>query len=140
MIRVYGDDGADEKKERVIAVAVLAGREEWWQEVEDDWIARCRGIPFHATDCESDQGDYGDIPHEENKAMYRDLTSILVASKVGGIGIAIDLPAQKKIIPGGLPLAYYRAFLECIERAANVSRELRRDCGSNLRYQYRKRT
>jgi hypothetical protein len=74
MIHVYGDDGADAKKERVIAVAVIAGTEEWWQNVEDQWIVRCGGIPFHATDCESNQGDYRNIPKEENKAMYRDLT------------------------------------------------------------------
>jgi hypothetical protein len=43
---------------------------------------------------------------------------------VGGIGIAIDLIAQKKIIPGALLLAYYRAFLECVERAANVAQNL----------------
>ena len=124
MIYVYGDDGADAKKDRVIAVAVIAGTEEWWQNVEDQWIVRCGGIPFHATDCEGNRGDYRDIPNEENKAMYRDLTGILAASMVGGIGIAIDLIAQKKIIPGALPLAYYRAFLECVECAANVAENL----------------
>ena len=124
MIHVYGDDGADAKKERVVAVAVIAGTEEWWQNVEDQWIVRCGGIPFHATDCESDQGDYKNIPTEENKAMYRDLTGILASSLLGGIGIAIDLAAQTKIIPGALPLAYYRAFLECVERAANVAENL----------------
>ena len=41
MIHVYGDDGADAKKERVIAVALIAGTEEWWQNVEDQWIVRC---------------------------------------------------------------------------------------------------
>jgi hypothetical protein len=61
---------------------------------------------------------------EENKAMYRDLTGILASSLLGGIGIAIDLAAQKQIIPGALPLAYYRAFLECVERAANVAENL----------------
>jgi hypothetical protein len=121
VIHVYGDDGADANKERVIAVAVIAGREEWWQTVEDQWIVRCGGIPFHATDCESNHGVYESIPHEETKAMYRDLTGILASSLVGGIGIAIDLTAQKKLIPGALPLAYYRAFLECVERAANVA-------------------
>jgi hypothetical protein len=121
VIHVYGDDGADAKKERVIAVSAIAGTEEWWQNVEDQWIVRCGGIPFHATDCESDHGDYENIPHEENKAMYADLVGILAASMVGGIGIAIDLTAQKKIIPGALPLAYYRAFLECVRGAANVA-------------------
>jgi hypothetical protein len=125
MIHVYGDDGADAKKERVVAVAVIAGTEEWWQNVEDQWIVRSGGIPFHATDCESNQGDYKNIPKEENKAMYRDLTGILASSLLGGIGIAIDLTAQKEIIPGALPLAYYRAFLECVERAANVAENLR---------------
>ncbi len=124
MIHVYGDDGADAHKERVRAVVVVAGTEEWWQDVEDQWVVRCGEIPFHATDCESNRGDYRNIPNEENKAMYRDLTGILAASMVGGIGIAIDLTAQKKIIPGALPLAYYRAFLECIERAANVAQNL----------------
>jgi hypothetical protein len=124
VIHVYGDDGADANKERVIAVAVIAGTEEWWQNVEDQWVVRCGGIPFHATDCESNQGDYRNISYEENKAMYRDLTGILAASMVGGIGVAIDLTAQKKIIPGALPLAYYRAFLECVERAANVAQNL----------------
>lgn len=102
MIYAYGDDGADEKRERVIAVAVVAGNEEWWQDIEDQWVVRCGGIPFHATDCESDHGDYKSTPHTENKAMYRDLTGILAASKVGGIGIAIDLTAQKKILPQSL--------------------------------------
>jgi len=124
VIYVYGDDGADANKERVIAVSVIAGREEWWQSVEDQWVVRCDEIPFHATDCESNHGDYENIPNEENKAMYRDLTGILAASMVGGIGIAIDLTAQKKIIPGALPLAYYRAFLECVESAANVAENL----------------
>ena len=124
MIHVYGDDSADAKRERVVAVAVIAGTEEWWQDVEDQWRVRCAGIPFHATDCESNRGDYRDIPHEENKATYRDLTGILAASMVGGIGIAIDLIAQKKILPDALPLAYYRAFLECIERAAGAAQTL----------------
>ncbi|HEY6766756.1 MAG TPA: hypothetical protein VI386_18495 [Candidatus Sulfotelmatobacter sp.] len=105
-------------------MAVIAGTEEWWQNVEDQWIVRCDGIPFHATDCESNQGDYRNIPKEENKAMYRDLTGILASSLLGGIGIAIDLTAQKQIIPGALPLAYYRALLECVERAANVAENL----------------
>ncbi|HSS99211.1 MAG TPA: hypothetical protein VLK33_19385, partial [Terriglobales bacterium] len=63
--------------------------------------------------------------HEENKALYRDLTGILAASMVGGIGVAIDLTAQKKILPNALPLAYHRAFLECVERVANVAENLK---------------
>jgi len=124
VIYAYGDDGADEKRERVIAVAVIAGREEWWQNVEDQWVIRSGGIPFHATDCESNHGDYENIPHDENKAMYRDLTGILAASNLGGIGIATDLIAAKQLMPGNLALAYYRSFVECLEKIANVAQNL----------------
>lgn len=121
MIYAYGDDGADEQRQRVVSVAIIAGREGWWQEAEAEWQVRCGHIPFHATDCESNRGDYANTPHEQNKALFRDLTGILAASKLGGIGIALDLQAQEKIFPNRLQLVYYRAFLECLERAANVA-------------------
>src|SRR5215831_12438791 len=124
MIYVYGDDGGDAKKERVIAVSVVAGHEGWWQDLEGRWLARCEGIPFHATDCESNHRDYKNFPHEKNKAMYRDLVTILAESKVGGIAIAIDIVAQLKVFPYSLELAYYRAFLECLERVGQLAENL----------------
>ena len=120
VIYVYGDDGADAKRERVLAVAVLAGTEEGWQELEARWIPRCEGIPFHAKDCESDGGDYFCRPHGANKAMYRDLVGILVDAQISGVAIAIDLAAQLQIFPGSLDLAYYRAFVEALQRVAQV--------------------
>ena len=116
MIYVYGDDGADAKKERVVAVSVVAGLEEWWRALEARWIPRCDRIPFHAKDCESDGGDYLCIPHENNKAMYRDLVTIVADSKIEGVAIAIDITAQLREFPGSLDLANYRAFLEAIQR------------------------
>jgi len=124
LIYVYGDDGADARKERVAAVSVIAGYEEWWQDLEGKWVTRCKGIPFHANECESDLGDYKGIPHEQNKAMFRDLTTLLAESKVGGIAIAIDLIAQQKVFPGSLELAYYRAFLECLTITAECAKNV----------------
>jgi hypothetical protein len=124
VIYAYGDDGADAKKERVTAVSVIAGYEDWWQDLESKWVARCGGIPFHANECESDLGDYKNIPHEQNKALYRDLTTLLAESRVGGIAIAIDLIAQHKVFPGSLELSYYRAFLECLTRTAELGKNL----------------
>ena len=125
VIYVYGDDGADEQKERVVSVAVIAGYDDWWRDVEDQWIVRCGGIPFHAKDCESNWNDYRDIPHEETKAMYRDLTGILASSKLGGVGIAIDLVARKKIFPQSPPISYYRAFVDCLDRVAALAFNLK---------------
>lgn len=121
MIYVYGDDGADEKAERVISVAVIAGYDDWWNDVEKQWIIRCGGIPFHAKDCESTWNDYRNMPHQEARAMYRDLAGILASSKLGGIATAIDLVAQKKIFPNSRPISYYRAFVDCLDRAASLA-------------------
>jgi hypothetical protein len=43
---------------------------------------------------------------------------------VGGIGIAIDLVAQQEILPGSLPLAYYRSFLEALSRVGYVAEQM----------------
>lgn len=114
MFYVYGDDSADEKKERVRSIGVVFGAENMWQWIEPRWIERNAGIPFHARDCESDWGDYRDRLHAENKALYRDLVGMIVESGLGGMGVAIDLKAQKEAFPGGLDFAYYKAFAEIL--------------------------
>ncbi len=122
---VYGDDGGDEKRARVTAIGVVAGFEDWWQATEKRWIDRCGGVPFHAKDCESDFGDYKDRTHEQNKAMYRDLTTILAESSLGGVGVAIDLIAHKAIFPTSLhnsgQVAYHRALLEVMNRVGALA-------------------
>lgn len=120
VINVYGDDGADEKKERVISISALGASESEWRDVEQKWIERCNGVPFHAVDCESDQGDYRGRPHKENKLLYRDLTTILAESFVGGVAIAVDLTAQREMFPYSLEMAYYRAFIEVLSGCARL--------------------
>src|SRR5947209_5441885 len=115
MILVFGDDSSDEKRERVAAVAAVAGAEEAWDWIEPQWVARNNGIPFHARDCESDQGSYKDFSHAENKKLYRDLTTMMVFSELGGLGFGIDLVAQRKVFPHAPDMAYYKAFSEILE-------------------------
>ncbi len=105
----------------MLAVAVLAGTEEDWQELEARWIPRCDSIPFHAKDCESDGGDYLCRPRDANKAMYRELVGVLADSPISGVAIAIDLSAQLSIFPGTQQLAYYRAFIESLQCVAKVA-------------------
>jgi len=121
MIFVYGDDSADERKQRVSAVAVVVGDEEGWQALESKWIERTNGIPFHARDCESDRGDYANISHDDNKSLYRALTTMLAESDLGGFGVAVDLVAQRQIFPESLDLAYYKAFLDVVQSAKNLA-------------------
>ncbi|MDR3799177.1 MAG: hypothetical protein P4K93_13555 [Terracidiphilus sp.] len=131
MIYAYGDDGSDEKHERVTAVSIIVGPEEIWREVEGQWTVRCGGIPFHATDCECNppRGDYkGRLSHREAKDMYRDLVGILASSGLIGVGIGFDLAAQERTFPDCAELAYFRAFLECILQIAMFSDKIGEIC------------
>ena len=119
------------RHERATAVAVIAGSEDAWVELEEKWLLRCGSVPFHAKDCESDWEDFApsspdlaDVKHKENKALYRDLTTLLVESRLSGIAVAIDLTAQHKIFPDSTGLSYYRALLECLDGLANVGQNV----------------
>ena len=120
MIQVYGDDSADEKRQRVSAVAIVVGKEETWNQVEPAWIARNKGTPFHARDCETDNADYAAFPHQNNKQLYKDLTVMLAESDLIGRGVAIDLASQRKTFPEGPEIAYYKAFAELLESVKNL--------------------
>lgn len=125
VVLVYGDDSADEKRQRVCAVAGVVGTWRAWRNLEREWLNRTNGIPFHAVDCESDREDYKNTSHAENKALYRDLTTILAESLVCGIGISIDLIAARRVFPNPdiEEISYYRAFTRVIEAMKDVARE-----------------
>ena len=121
MLNVFGDESADETKQRVFAVAGIIGPEEAWEHLQASWNIRTKGIPFHANNCDSDQGDYARRPHAENKALYRDLAQILAASELAGWAFVIDLAAQRKFFPDAPDIAYYKAFLEVLHAMRNCA-------------------
>jgi hypothetical protein len=118
MLLVYGDESMDETKQRVCAVAGVIGTELSWKDLERRWIYRINqtheGIPFHATNCDSDQEEYKKIPHEVNKDLYRDLAILVADSYVCGFGQAIDLMALHRVFPEAEDISYYRAFLQVL--------------------------
>ncbi len=122
VIAVYGDESADETKERVFAVAGVVGDEQSWNLLQEKWEERCDGIPFHANDCESNHGDFERFSDQENKARYKDLTILLADSGLGGYGITLDLVARRDVFPQALPvLDYYKCFMELIQRMKNCA-------------------
>jgi hypothetical protein len=147
MILVYCDDSADGKNERVCAVAGVVGTILGWRALEREWLVRTNGIPFHAKDCESDQGDYKKFSHEDNKALYKDLSIMVAQSHIAGIGIAIDLIALRRAFPDADDLPYYRAVLriiqamkDCAEKqgeAAEFALDKRLDVEHNAGLMYR---
>jgi hypothetical protein len=121
ILSVFGDESSDETKQRVFAVGGVIGLEETWRELEAKWLARTGGIPFHANECDSDQGDYAKTTHADNKALYRDLTTLLAESGLAAWGFAIDLRAQCKVFPDAPDIAYYKCFIEVVQAMKNCA-------------------
>jgi hypothetical protein len=132
MLFVYGDESMDERKQRVCAVAGIVGAEDSWRDLESKWIARTGGIPFHAKECDSDQGDYADKQHAENKALYKDLAILMAEANLAGFGVAIDLIAQQRVWPDALDISYYKAFLHVLLKMKKVADYF----GENLQFTF----
>jgi hypothetical protein len=99
LITVYGDESHDEQKQRVYAVAGIAGTKEQWDKLESSWKKLTHGIPFHATDCETGYDKYKEKSPEENHKLYADLINLLADNKkMWGFGSAIDIQAIKAYI------------------------------------------
>ena len=115
VISVFADDSCDEKCERIFVVASIWGTQEEWDTIEVNWIKRTGGKIFHATDCESGYGDYKGIPREKRHREYKDLTKILAASPMMGVGSAIDVKAYRTFMPDALEDApYFQCFVRVI--------------------------
>jgi len=115
VVDAFGDESADETQQRIFAVAAIAASDDEWKQLETAWLERTGPVRFHATDCESDRGDYKNFPHAENKALYRDLTHILGRSDAWGFGAAYDLASYRAIFPSvDQDTCYIRALLEVI--------------------------
>jgi hypothetical protein len=118
MVLVYGDESMDETCQRVCAVAGIVGTEEQWAALQAKWIERNGGIPFHANQCESDQGAYRDNTHQENQALYKDLITLLADSGLQGYASSVDLVAQSKAFPKAANISqhtYYKVFIDVLE-------------------------
>lgn len=115
MLQVFGDESHDPKSERVFAIAALFGTEQRWAEFKGPWEERLQGRVFHATDCETDHGDFADSDHFENLKLYADLTKILASSHLMGFGSAMDLAGYLEFFPDRpADIPYYRCFRDVV--------------------------
>lgn len=107
----YGDESADETKQRVFALSGLFGSTSDWDIFREKWRTRTGGKVFHATDCDTDQGDYKGIAHAKNKKLYADLTRLIADSNFIGYAAVMDLHAYREIVaPVFHDEPYYYAF------------------------------
>lgn len=137
MWQVFGDESHDPKNERVFVVAALFGIEEQWADFGKAWTARIGGRIFHASDCETDHGEFADTPHDENLRLYADLTKILAASKLLGFGSAMDLKAHNEFFAGTpADIPYYRCFRDVIWQCGKWAKWVESDYNAGVLYDH----
>ena len=106
---VFGDESADEKKERVFAVAGIIGREDDWEGVEKEWRKITKGREFHANECE----------RRQNKGLCEKLVGVLLKSRLMGWGAVMSLVDYSRIFEQPVSnLPYYICFQKVIEMFA----------------------
>jgi hypothetical protein len=123
VLSAFGDESSDESKQRVFAVAGILGTKEQWGSLVQSWVERTGGKEFHAADCDSDQGDYKNSPHHENKKLYADVTNLLAnAAGLMGLGVAIPLQVYRSVFPGAeKDLPYYLCFHDVVKDLAKMA-------------------
>ena len=118
--RVYGDESADEKKQRVFAIAGVSSTDAEWDVLTTAWDDR---LPewlfdptfgkkvFHAARCEANRHQFSGRDPEQTKELYHDLVQLIVKSSVKGYGVALDIGSYRQFFPD-LPrdVEYYKAF------------------------------
>jgi len=117
MASVFGDESADETRQRVFAVAGLEGAEPEWKALEEKWIARTGEKEFHAADCESEYANDPDPQkHKNNLALYADLATLIARSSLRGFGVALDLAGHREFFPD-VPqdISYMKCFTEVLK-------------------------
>ena len=116
MLSVFGDESADETKQRVFAVAALIGSEEAWDALVNKWHERTGGKEFHAAECETEYANDPDLEkHKQNLLLYADLTQLIVSSGLHGVGVALDLASQRESFPGmAEDFGYYHCFMHVV--------------------------
>ena len=122
MYAVYGDESHDSKEKEIYVVDGLIGSQEQWDEFETKWKERTGGRIFHASDCESDRGDFKNSSHGDNLKLYKDLTRILAESGFIGYAAAIDINAYNNAFPNIVNgYSYLLCFRIVIEHFGNLA-------------------
>jgi hypothetical protein len=122
MYTAYGDESADETRQRVFALAGLFGSALDWRAFTKQWKARTGGLIFHAAACDSDRGDYKNNDHAANKKLYADLSRIIAESPLLGNAVSISLPDYKELLASCLDEnPYYICFQHIVINLARRS-------------------
>ena len=129
VLSAYGDESADETRQRVFAAAVLVGSEPIWRETEKTWLWVTGGKEFHAAEWESEYAFHPDPKkHKNNLQLYADLTQVIARSGLVGFGASLDLAGHREFFPDVLDdFAYYQCLMNVLRGATRTCVTLKAD-------------
>jgi hypothetical protein len=128
MVSVFGDESADETKQRVFAVSAILGVEDQWEAAETAWLRVLDGREFHAAFWESEYADHPDTSlHKKNLATYRQLIDVLVSSGLCAYSLGLDIAAWRDVFGADRPtyepirdVEYYKCFTDVISMVGKL--------------------
>jgi len=124
LLSVFGDESADETKQRVWAVCGLIGNDDEWKAAIEVWASITDGQEFHAAECE----------REGNHDLYKKLTQCLVNGPLAGISYALNLVAYRDAFGESFPVrGYYKCLKDVVNQTAILARKFN-DNVPNLEY------
>lgn len=116
MASIFGDESADQKAERVFAVAAIMGTDKQWEDFVPEWLAITEGQEFHAAEWETQVAHDKELLDKRQKS-YRKLTELVAWSGMHGWGVAVDLVSYRKWFPHITShQAYHKCFIEVADR------------------------
>jgi len=124
VIKGYFDDSGDDRKKKWATVGGLVGYENVWSRFELKWASATYQLkkPFHAAECEAQQGCCEGWTIQQCNALMKELTGIV--KKTGGVfGSIVPIPEYRAVFPGGgVYDPYYLAVKHSIINMAYLGR------------------
>lgn len=122
MYSVFGDESHDETASRVYSVTGIFGSQDEWNSIAGPWLALNKGAVFHATDCESNKGQYFSKSDPENKKLYRKLIELVCESPLMGRSHTADLLGWNTYFPKQDPETMYcLGFRNVLQECGNLA-------------------
>lgn len=122
---MFGDESADERKERVFALSLVIGTETEWEETILRWLSITRGAEFHANEFETEfVADEERVKHPKRLEEYRSLIDVLVDSHLAGFVFALDLGSFRELFPQTpKDSPYSKCFTDILGVVATLTRQ-----------------
>ena len=121
----YFDDCSDDKRRRYVAIGGLIAGESHWNGCgfHVDWAVATQRLkePFHATECETQKGQFKDWTKEECDQLMARLVSILVDKRLHGFASVVPVDLYRRLFPdAGEYDPYYLAVTHSIVGLASI--------------------